>query len=77
MGGKRSDNYDVDPSTPGNADPRTGNQDEHIATEAKQKVSRTRVADEESLIPTRGTNPALADLQAKREQREDAGEDES
>ena len=66
MGGKRSDQYAIDPGEANATDHKTRVEDQSIKNEEKQKVSQTRKHDEQSLIPKSGTNPALADMQNRR-----------
>lgn len=77
MGGKRSDHFDVDPKTPGASDSRDGQVDEKIMTEEKHEFTLSEKRKDEGMIPKRGINPALADLQAKRAERQEAERAES
>lgn len=67
MGGKRTDQFSIDPSQPGMD---TGN-DRHEADFAeadKTKVENSRIdaTHGDNLIPKGGVNPALAELQARK-----------
>jgi hypothetical protein len=67
MGGKRPDQYAIDPGE-ANATDYKSRRDEKIHEEDKTKVAQSNVeATRESFIPKGADNPALADLKARRE----------
>ena len=67
MGGKRPDQYAIDPGEANATDHKERVEDQHIRNADKQHVAQTKKQDEQSHIPKRGINPALADLQQRRE----------
>ena len=70
MGGKRPDQYAIDPGEAGATDYKQ-RRDEKIHEADKQHVAESRVeATRESFIPKGAANPALADLRARREQQQ-------
>jgi hypothetical protein len=76
MGGKRPDQYDIDPREAGATDYKFRQDDEHIEAEQRQELASNAEREErESFIPKAGENPEQRRVRARRARRADTAGD--
>jgi hypothetical protein len=73
MGGKRPDQYQIDPGEAGATDYKNIDEDEGTHEQDKQRVTQSRAdakEEQSTFIPKSGVNPALAELRERRDRDE-------